>query len=295
MRGKVSTPGTIMVMVGCLLASVPLARASIIYDVQLPQALYGNLDQRHVPGIGNIACAPTSCINSFVYLQNAYPGTYDNLLVPQQGSDLNGDQIVDQYDDMIAACLVLAGQPYMRTGTTGAGTWIRDIVWGKDLYVNAFAPGTTVFSGMLVPLGQYNPTTNPGGWTAERPPAAWVTETAPTWQFLHDELQAGEDVEIVVTCEEFGHCLTLTSFHWEDDDEDGFIDQTETAWIDYIDPWGGIPGQSNVWESGGMLETDYGLSAYITMALSESIPEPATLALLGLALVMLARRGSRRP
>ena len=77
-------------------------------------------------------------------------------------------------------------------------------------------------------------------------------------------------------------------------DEDSVIDFEENATFDYIDPCNGLPGVSKLWQNtyGGILETDY--NAYgptITMAVSESIPEPVTLGLLLLGgLALLSRR-----
>ena len=68
-----------------------------------------------------------------------------------------------------------------------------------------------------------------------------------------------------------GHFLTLTSLTWDN--------VTNRGTIDYIDPWTGMWGISNIWRAGTRaIETDYVSGAFISMAVSESpIPEPATL------------------
>jgi hypothetical protein len=53
-----------------ILLFAPVAHA-ITYDVSLDWTLYGDLNQRTIPDIGDMACGPTSAVNSFVYLQNS--------------------------------------------------------------------------------------------------------------------------------------------------------------------------------------------------------------------------------
>jgi hypothetical protein len=136
-----------------------------------------------------------------------------------------------------------------------------------------------------------------------RPPAQvpaimkpdWVQDLMyPTWQFIYEELHHCEDVEILINWADGGHYLTLTGFSFDDLDGDGIIepDDGETATIKYIDPCNGLPGQSAIWnvavDSQYELMTDYESGAYVWMAVSESIPEPMTIAMVGMALVGLA-------
>jgi hypothetical protein len=128
------------------------------------------------------------------------------------------------------------------------------------------------------------------------------------WPFLYNELVDMEDVELLVGFYNAqgqrvgGHYVTLSSFHWVDQNMDGIINPTETATIDFVDPDTGtvkvqrlfqqsVAGQYN-------LTTDYGVGGAVTTtginwAVSESpIPEPAAIALLLTA--MVAMLGYRR-
>jgi hypothetical protein len=216
------------------------------------------------------ACGPTSAINSFVYLQERYPYVYDSLLVPPQGSDLDGDGDVDRTDDMIAAGTGLAGQMGLVPGTY-TGVSLSSFILGKYEWMSDKAPDTTVFGAQY--FEQWDPLWGPKPW--------WVQDaTNPTWDWLYDQLVRCEDVEICVGYESggvgMGHCLTLTSLCWDD--------VTNTGTIDYIDPLNGQWGESSLELVNGRLESDYGGGAWIAMAMRESpVPEPLTMlgALLG--------------
>ena len=145
--------------------------------------------------------------------------------------------------------------------------------------------GQTVYKAMYDPTWQWSIWDNPG---IAQP--SWVTPGLPTWQFLWAELSHCEDVEILLNWDDGGHFLTLSSFHWSDINEDGIIDYGEGATIDYIDPATGAKGYSRIWQSGAILETDYAPGANITMAVTESIPEPATLLLLTVGVCMLRKK-----
>jgi hypothetical protein len=114
----------------------------------------------------------------------------------------------------------------------------------------------------------------------------WVQDnTYPTWQFLYNNLVACEDVEICINDGSWGHCLTLTSFHWNDLNNDGIIQAVEGATIDYIDPATGLwVAASPIWQGLGnnFLSVGYGNfpNATLSMAMKESIPEPSTLVML---------------
>jgi hypothetical protein len=270
------------IFMGCCaggLAMLAAAPASAtLWDIQKEIELYGDLNQNDIPGIGGVCCGPAAAVNSFWYLQNKYPHVYGTSLVPAQGSDLNGDMVVDYYDDLIAAAQTLASPQYMNTTAPG-GTFHDDFIMGKRQYIEDRLPGWTRYEAQ-----------DSWDWTGQHQRPEWVDPIAPTWDFLYNELVDCEDVEILLSFTDGGHFLTLTSFHWDDADNDMLMEIGE-AFIDYIDPWTGLYGTSNIWQSGAIIETDYTAGAWISMAISESpIPGPAALTLLlGAALI-----GSRR-
>ena len=79
-------------------------------------------------------------------------------------------------------------------------------------------------------------------------------------------------MELLLSWSDGGHFITLTSFHWDDADDDYIIDIGEDAWIDFIDPWTGQQGLASIWHGGDIIETDYIDGSWISMAVSESVP-----------------------
>jgi hypothetical protein len=135
-----------------------------------------------------------------------------------------------------------------------------------------------------------NPRVTPPG-----PKPNWVSDnTIPTWQFLYNELKDGEDIEILITDGNWGHYLTVTGFSWNDADGDKTVDANEGATIFYIDPAGNATNSPISQQVlGGQLFVSYPNfnNASLVMAVSESVPEPATLSLLALGgLAMIRRR-----
>lgn len=274
------------------------ARAAV-YDIQKPLNLYGNLNQNAIPPplLGASACGPTAVVNSYVYLEQQYPATYGRKLVP----DTIPNGLYDQAE-LIAVAQSLIAPGYMNTkvavGGANSGTWADMLIYGKSLYIEDNAPGTTVYAAQLSSTWAL-----PGGRPADEVPGIpkpdWVQEnTIPTWQFLYDELVACEDVEILINDDAWGHFLTLTSFSWNDVNNDGIIQQGEGATIDYIDPATGLPGISPIMQQG--LGTVIFVSypnfpnAQLTMAVAESpVPEPAGLAVVGVGLLAVFRRRRR--
>jgi hypothetical protein len=266
-----------------LLMVPPQVSAALWEIIKDPDhVLYGNLDQTTlVDPLKSMGCAPVAVMNSFTYLQNKYPVVYDNSLTPNGAPN-------DVY--------VLAAPNYMNT-TLANGTWYRDMIWGKYLYVENFVPNKTIYAAQTVPQGIYDPVNNPGGWTIERPQPAWVTEqnSGPSMQFLYNELVKCEDVEIgIVRQSEIGHALTLTSFHFNDVDGDWVFDPGDSGQIDFIDPIGGAQKWcSFIIGNGGLIYTDYDVPGtfndYIGLAVTESpVPLPPSMLLLGSGLLGLA-------
>lgn len=273
--------GVAAVLVLSLAAMWGSTAQAALYSVQLDQSLYGNLNQNDLPGIGSMACGPCSVTNSLVYLENRYPDVYDNKLVPVQANDLNGDGLVTRYDDMMAVATKLAGVQYMNQGANG--TFWDMLIYGKEKYIEEVAPGTTRYAAQ-----SYFTWTNP-----PVPKPGYVTDNqSPTWRFIYDELTAGEDIEILLSAwsNDWGHYVTVTSLNFDDTNNDGVMQQNENATIDYIDPWTGLPGVSSIWDPGradGLLNVGYSDGAWMSVAVTESVPEPGTLLLSGLALTAL--------
>jgi len=284
----------IVLLAGALLLSAPAASRATLYSIDKDpnRVLYGNLDQDDIPGIGANACGPAAAVNSFVYLENRYPGYFDRSLIPD--TNQNGQR---DYNELVAVGSTLAGAGYMNTKAQ-TGTWDDMFIYGKYAYLEQMIPGKTVYAAQLA---------STWGWIGtrpadERPPIpkpAWVQQnTVPTWQFLYNQLVSCEDVEILINWYDGGHYLTVSSFHWNDVNENGIIEMTEGATIDYIDPQTGAWGVSPLWHSAGAgssLEVGYGNTggANINLIVSESIPEPISLTLMVLGIVaMLHRRRS---
>jgi hypothetical protein len=251
------------------------ALATIIYDVQKDIDLYGHVSQLNplITAIyGDCACGPTAAVNSFVYLAQRYADL--SGLIP----DYEPDGDVDEADH-VQAVIDLAGN-YMGMGYC-TGVSDDDFVNGKLAWFNQYAG-----AGNFVMRVQ-----DDGG-------AGGTTPKIPEWQFIYDELMRCEDVEMGFTWDGGGHWVTLTSFHFEDTDEDGVIDAGETAFVDFIDPWGAVQvAQGNLqMGAGGYMEVTYsggaagdGATGVIDIVVSES-PEPATLPLLVIGSLLATRR-----
>jgi hypothetical protein len=282
-------------------ASVSQANDPVLYHVEKDVDLYGNLDQDDIPGGGEVDCGPTAAVNSFVYLENKYPITYDRSLVPD--TEIPPDGIRD-YDELVNAALMLAGANYMNTKPPG-GTWYDMFVYGKYRYIEDQIPGVTAYQSQMLWAWGF-PGINPVRPADEIPPIPrpdWVTDLMyPTWQFIFTELHDCEDVEILLSWEGGGHFLTLTGFNWNDADGDGIIDPEEGATMMYIDPATGDPSATGIWnvavDSEYEIMTNYETGSVITMAVSESpiIPEPATIAMVAMGMfgvIGLVRRKMR--
>jgi len=224
------------------------------YTIQKPLVEYGHVSQLD-PGIinGNAACGPTATINSFIYLQNHYGLTG---LVP-------GDPI-DAVNEL--------GRDM---GLTAGGVTDDNFVTGKRTYLDLYAPGQIYMHGV------------------DDQGAGGLTMGIPSWQFIYEELSACEDVEVGFSWvgESSGHWITATSFHFTDNDGDQTIDASETATLDFIDPWGGVEtpavellgtltmgndGFLNLTYAGGA--AGGGATGRIDIVVSESpVPEPLTM------------------
>jgi len=260
--------GFLLILLCSIMALWPFSAQATQFTFSLNSGQYGNLDQNHIPTIGSMACGPTSAINSFVFLQNAYPAVYDKSLVP----DTNGNGVIDEAE-MIAAAQVLAGSTYMDT-TLANGTFWSDFTPGIHDYIEDRVPGVTSYSDK------------------------YFSDDSGSWDWIYDELVAGEDVEILIQKMPSGtganHFLTVYGID--------FNDSTLSGTLSYIDPWGGTTGAASLWYAGGKLQILYGQGSWIYGGYSESpsgspppgIPEPGTLLLLGSGLIGLIAYGRKK-
>jgi len=245
----------------CLISVTWLATGAqaTSYEILNAPSSYGDLEQGDLGENGKYYLGPIAAVNSFVYLENRYHDIYDHSLIP---------------GTKIEAAITLASEDYMKTQLF-TGTQVRDFYWGKYYYVEDRVTGKTVYAGETMPTE----------WTEARPKPSWVAEraTGPSWGFIYDQLVNGADVEILLAVSGVGVYLTLTGFHFDDNDDDGIMDSGETAWIRYIDATTGALGQSNIWNNGsGFIECSYEPGCFITMAAAERpVPVPSTLLLFG--------------
>ena len=291
---RVLIPTLCVVLAGAMAPVVLAVPLSYDIDKDPTHDLYGWLNQNHIPGVGGVMCGPTAAVNSFVYLENKYPNIYNSSLIPAQAVDQDGDGDVDFYDDMIAVALTLGGAGFMKTIANNT-TWHDDFIYGKYLYLEQQVPNVTIYEAEdHWPWGNH----------ANPPPVPkpnWVINQFPTWQFLWDELNDCEDVELLFSWYDGGHYVTLKSFHWVDANGNMIIDAVENAWIDFIDPCTGANNIASIWNAwtGNEWKLEGVYDSYdmeITMAVSESpIPLPPAawfgLALLG-GLVATRRRAA---
>ena len=265
----------------------PVTSHATVYTVQLNNAQLGTVKQGDVPASngpsGGNSCAPTATANAFAYLQNQYAGTYGSTLVAG-----------GTYSDIQATATSLASSNFMST-TSSNGTNPPAWVSGEVNYLEAAAPGKTSYGGMgsSVDIGGINTTTYP-----------WFNNNSdPTFAFLFSALQNGDGVELAMfpLIDGIGHVVTLTGLNWNDANSNGIIDFSEGATMTLVDPLDGTVKTNHIGQlvANGNLQTDYyhaGIdSGVIVMALSEvPVPEPASLAVFGLAAVAILVRRRRR-
>jgi outer membrane autotransporter protein len=238
---------------------------------------YGHLNQDDVPVIGDMACCPTSAINSLTYLQNRFPVVY--------GSQLVSIRPIDEVQG-------IAGRNYMNTGAeTGTTTALG--IWGRYLYVESRVPLQTQYSCQIATInGQplYGAELDPTPWPANRPlprymenapPSVLGGASVPTWQFVYQNLQRGADIGIGITYIEngrgnSGHCLTVHHF--------SFNDATKSGTISFVDPADQTERTYNVWQNSDnsflngypYLTLDYGNKRAIIDYIIVEYPTPQT-------------------
>jgi hypothetical protein len=233
--------------------------------ITLNPALFGHLDQND-PGLANTcsaggvnyACGPVAAVNSFVFLENMYPGTYDNLLT--------GNPAVPQ--NLINTAITLSEPAFMNCAACTGGTTLANFIAGKMAYIEQQTPHTT----------------------------SYVDQLDPGFGFLLPELQQNEDVELLLGFYDDmgarvgGHYVTLYGISGGTDPQNlSFVDPNggvNQANIGYT-----VVG-------GVIQLADYGpagTTTRIDAAVAESpIPEPGTLFLLFAAVPIILIFAVRR-
>jgi len=218
---------------------------------------FGKLDQGRTT-CSAMGCAPTAAVNSFVYLQNMFPGTYPTPLVPHPpGMQPTVEQLKTVANN-------LSGATFMKSSNE-TGTTIENFILGKRAYIESIDKGVTTYAAQV---------TLP--WSGTAKPGFVQDNTPPTLAFLAKELKAGEDVEVGIATVRLGHFLTLTGIT--------FDDTTNKGEFTFVDPNGGVEGKAMITGlRNGVIRTDYllgGVRADIVNAVAESpVPEPSSLVL----------------
>ena len=178
---------------------------------------YGNIDQNS-PGIdnGNVACGPTSVVNSFIYLENRYG--LDGL-IPHTDGNTPEEDAIDTVNKL---------EQEMQLDPND-GVTDPNFINGKIDYINEVGLGDEV--------------------SVESQSKA-VDGTTPTAEFLYEQLAKGQDVEVGISWNSpdgGGHWVTATGMD--------FDTETGTGTLDFIDPWGGeeLHGSLSLDEDGNLV------------------------------------------
>ncbi len=167
-------------------------------------------------------CQATATVNSWQYLRTRYPEVYGPTRLIQGSLAHTRDLLANGWTNAAGV---------FRPGALGCGAAGDESIWEhKNLWIQDFAPGTTVIKGMADPRGYLGK--GPAEWNfRER-----LVDAPPTADFLLAELRHGEDVELAIAFADGAHMVTLFGFTHHDDDDDGRWSVGEMLALDYIDP-----------------------------------------------------------
>jgi len=272
-----ATPTRILRLVLSTIEAITLlgaasAHATVI-DVSLDAGKFGRLDQgtTQCPDFG---CGPAAAVNSFVYLQTAFPGTYTVPLVPS--------------GKMVDVANTLHGQNFMNTccvpGGAG-GASLGDFILGKMAYIEGVNKGVTKYEVQM--RDEWSAPGHPGA----AKPAFVEDNKIPAVAFIAEQVRMGQDVEISLKpLTGPGHFVTLTGIMFDTD--------TGTGRISFVDPMGGKTSTAGITRPGESLVTDYMVNNQVTRivgVVAESpVPEPSTVLLLGSGVAAAGIRAWRR-
>lgn len=301
------------VFLGKLISALPLLVVvaplhGVVYSYSLNTSGAGWLDQHSLPVIGDEACVPTSATNAMTYLQSVAPAYL--------GTSLTGSS----YTDWTNAALTVAGPNYLNTSASD-GTDLDYLPQAMDKYIRQDNGFTGVQLGGVFPSDIWvdSPFTKPSYITDGVPLATYFLEAimnggATMFSIEYTEAQGGG-----------GHELFATGIDWNDANNDGIAQESESAMLHFIDPLdpafydgSGFPSSGPRITSGGFYydETDevlrfsysqysgglpydgseYGdvIDSYIVGAFTMQVPEPSDYAIIAGALALAGAMIRRR-
>ncbi len=206
-----------------LALSTPLLADEVSVKLDTDVGTLGNAD---IDGHG--ACYATSVINSFWYLEQKYSSVYGTELTG--GTEAGATSARDSLHKLIWDDEGYQDREGNQVYWTWEEAWEEKVNWIEDR-----VEGVTEYKGMFA--------YSVSGWSnAEN----LIGNKAPTWDFLWQEIDEDEDVEIFFEWKigqtTYAHAVTLTSLEFEDTYADGVWNPSargewaETAYFDFRDP-----------------------------------------------------------